>query len=434
MTSLEVDYYSYWFNPSAADEETKKEIIELFRIAGQIAPLKTDSERREFWITASKGTIEEFRQRYRQRYDEDASEEELQRAFGEYDQDEYWYKLTLVHFYDTWQEEEFYGIFLNNRYLLAINDRNANGYPVDARDLIRWMQQETHKVIHELQENTYNERVSRELPYKLRYGMISRKNYWDIYPEHRKFFREAVPLSEAERFLAYKQMLRKESIDEHEPENCREELTARDFFEACSCGYKALNLRLRRCWRFKDSEKEHARYGGATPKEMYYMFADGRDEGLMQVPMDDPDEFAMWIDGKGKYRDLHGGHPYEILPSMDPQNSLHLYVSKCEKGYYFSLTGATLFRCSDTMIFYNALKDNGYPVTLEGMDIIAARLEETDDIGLVPDFACTLYRDKHFPKAVADLEHLSDGDHAEQVIAKTRWLEIEKVFLNEDKT
>ncbi len=172
---------------------------------------------------------------------------------------------------------------------------------------------------------------------------------------------------------------------------------------------------------------------GVTPKEMYYMFADGRDEGLMEVPMDDSDEFALWIERKGKYENCRGGHPYEILPAGSLRNSLHLYISKCEKGYYFALAGATLFRCSDTVIFYNALKENGFPVSLDGMDTIAARLEETDDIGLVPEYEYMEYGDDHFPEEVADLVHLSNGERAELVIAKAKWFEIEKVFLKEDR-
>lgn len=57
------------------DAQSRCALMELFRLTDQIAPVDRDN-RREFWITAKRGTSEE----YRPYYDEDASEEELTAA------------------------------------------------------------------------------------------------------------------------------------------------------------------------------------------------------------------------------------------------------------------------------------------------------------------------------------------------------------------
>ena len=72
-------------------------------------------------------------------------------------------------------------------------------------------------------------------------------------------------------------------------------MTARQFYEACAVVYKRLQLPERVKWRFCDTDEEHERYGGTTAKELYYMFADGRDDGLRNVPMDDAEEFDLWL-------------------------------------------------------------------------------------------------------------------------------------------
>lgn len=79
---------------------------------------------------------------------------------------------------------------------------------------------------------------------------------------------------------------------------------------------------------FMDSEKEHRRYGGVTPKELYYMFADGRDDSMSKVPLDDAGAFAEWLEQKGLYYEFNGHHPWELLPSYSTEDSGHLYIGK----------------------------------------------------------------------------------------------------------
>lgn len=98
MNVFDVDYWLDVLHRDGLtlDEKSRCALIELFHLADQMAPVGRDN-RREFWITARRGSPEE----YRPYYDEDASEEELATAMREqYPLEEYWYKIVTVHHTD----------------------------------------------------------------------------------------------------------------------------------------------------------------------------------------------------------------------------------------------------------------------------------------------------------------------------------------------
>lgn len=119
-------------------------------------------------------------------------------------------------------------------------------------------------------------------------------------------------------------------------------MTARDFYEACAVCYKVVRMEQHVHFSFKDSKEEHLRYNGTTPKELYYMFADGRDDGLSCVPLDDAAAFAEWHNQKGPYYEFNGHHPWEILPSGSVEYSMHLQVMKSSNGFYYGLSAALI--------------------------------------------------------------------------------------------
>lgn len=46
-------------------------------------------------------------------------------------------------------------------------------------------------VLDKLRTGTYNAEIQEKLPDDYKYGVISRKDYWDIYPEDRADYRGA---------------------------------------------------------------------------------------------------------------------------------------------------------------------------------------------------------------------------------------------------
>lgn len=434
MNAFEVGYWLKVLGddhyPNILDEASIAAVKELFRITARIQAVG-DDDRKEFWVSAKRGTLEEFKEYY---YDE-ADEEELKEAYEDYYPDEtVWYKFVSVHHQFSGPEEEFFAVFLGHEYVLAVNDCNSKGYPIDATEFINWLCEAVEEVIRQVEQGIYNDMIAESLPHKYRYGTINRKDYWDIYPEERKKYRSCFKEDEINEFML---TARPEPYATYEDIDLMSTLTARQFYEACATGYKALGLEPRSCFRYKETEEERARYNGeTTPKEYYYMYADGRDDGMINVPLDDPQDFSEWLDHKGPYRKSNGGHPWEIIPSMSISNSLHLNVWKSRsdknKGYYFSLSGAKLVRSPDTVVFYLALRRVGYPVYLWDCDILKARFSESDKIGILPQAIRSIYGSSAFGREVEDCVNLDDGNNPEAVVAAADWIAEKEVSLKEN--
>lgn len=414
MNVFEVDYWVSVLhrNSLTLDEQSRCALMELFRLTDQMAPVGRDN-RREFWIIARRGSAEE----YRPFYDEDTSEEELADVMQElYPLEEYWYKVVTVHHTDC-RRGEYFGAILNNRCFLTINDPNEDGNPFNATELIDWLIQETKVVLEKLRNGTYNADVREKLPVDYKYGVISRKDYWNIYPEERDAYRSAFTPQQIEEFLRCKD----EFEEGYMPPNCLPHITARDFYEACMICYRAIGMEPKsRCW-FEDSDEEHQRYGGVTPKELYYMFADGRDDGMSKLPLDDAAAFEEWLEQKGPYYEFNGHHPWEILPSYSTEDSGHLYVGKAPDGYYFSLSGSSKTRSREIIRCFLALRAAGLPVRLHEGNKMQARLEETDMIGIVPEGRTTRYIYSIMEYDFLDAVHLYDDNKPEQVAEKAIW-------------
>lgn len=271
-------------------------------------------------------------------------------------------------------------------------------------------------MLEELRTGTYNEKIQKTLPDRYKYGVISRRNYWDIYPEERADYRSAFSEEQIASFLSCKN-----ELDAEVPQHCLFEITARKFYEACAVCYQAIEMEPRNYFTFKDTEPEHLHYNRTTPKELYYMFADGRDDGLRNVPLDDAAAFADWKNKRGPHYEFNGSHPWEIVPSGSTEYSLHLYVFHLEAGYYFSLSGSAFHRSKDTIRSFLALRDASFPIKLYEGARMLARLEETDWIGIMPQGRPTDYVHQIMRYDILDAVHLSDGDKQELVAAKAIW-------------
>ena len=205
------------------------------------------------------------------------------------------------------------------------------------------------------------------------------------------------------------------------PPHCLPYITVRDFYEACAICYRVIGMEPKsHCW-FEDSDEEHQRYSGVTPKELYYMFADGRDDGMSKVPLDDAAAFEEWLEQKDPYYGFNGHHPWEILPSYSTEDSGHLYVGKTSDGYYFSLSGSSQTRSREIIRCFLALRAAGLPVRLHEGNKMQARLEETDMIGIAPEGRTTRYIYSIMEYSFLDAVHLYDGDKPEQVAEKVIW-------------
>ncbi len=419
-----IDILKNGFAPHRIDDESQKKVETLFRILDCIKPVSDNSNKKSIWIYAENGPIEDYIRYYIDTYydecDDDGDvekgkDEALEDYKTRYHGDGKWYKLETVFHCDK-ENEPLFGVIIAHEYVLSVGDPNSKGYPIDASDFIDWIIVAVEMSIEKLKNHTYD---CDNLPYENRYGKILRKDYWDIYPEERECFRQGLSQKEIDSFLQ----------EESYPEKnlLKDICTARDYYEICAIGYHSVNYDAKRYLRFTDTEEEKARYGTElTPKEMYYCYADGRDDGLCNVPMDDPNEFELWTTQKGDYFEFNGHHPYEIVTSGSLINSIHLYPSKENGKWHMLLSSSRAGRSAEIVRMFLAMRKAGVPVELFEKEIISERFTEIDQIGILPTEleAWSPYSFQLFPEKVSDVINLPDINDPKRdlVIEKVAWL------------
>lgn len=414
------------WSPVRPDKKSEQMVVDLFKILEKIKPeMHGDDKHWTIWTAAKRPTFEEYKAAYYYDYYEDGdepnSDEELMEFWaGEYTEENIWYSMHFVYAPPFRAHEAYYGVFIDGNYIIGLNDINVKDYErVDETEFVSWLTDAVNDAIQKVEDGIYNDWVKNDLPYCFREGTISRKDYYDAYPEERKKFRDDLAKEEIDKFCA---LAKKKKIPAEE----RIKLTPRDFFEACTLGYKVSGFKKRKIWRFEETDEEKNRYkDDFTPREYYSMYADGRDDGLVNVPLDDSAAFAEWRKEKGPYYEFNGHHPFEVVGSYNISHSIHLiphFEDDSGEGYL-------LLSCNAASTSYyivkwlNAIADK-FPILLWDGDKVAARYEETDRIGIAP---CTDFlidgdnRSGRLGSDVLDAMYLPDG--YEKILDKIEWVQ-----------
>ena len=397
-----IEYYDNGIGEvSKLNDVSKERLLALFQEALPIAS-ESDHYRKSFYFSLPKGSFEKYRSLHL------GIDETVVREWFDNEDNETWFDCTFVCHQFNANDVAFYGVYINGSYVCGLNDPNEVEWPdIDATDMLDVLIEIVRDVIDRLRKGTYNDWVLANLSYTLKTGTISRKDYYDAFPEEREKYR----ISDHAR-----EILLRDVSTGIVPK------TARQYYEACAVCYHALGLSSGNL-RFEDTEEERTRYGGATPRELYYRFADGRDDGLAQVDLDSETEFLKWLQHKEPYG-YAGGHPFEIIFSFSGQHSVHLYA--WDDRLY--LAGGQFPANMSALKMYVALVDQGYKVEFANRDSILQRVEETDRIGIKPWFEYESSSD--FDEDVLDVIEL-DSDSYPKLKAKIVWQPIRKTYLTE---
>lgn len=388
LNSAQMDFYCHCYEGRNANfnKKTWELIDELFELINQIQPCGDDNLH-TLWFSLKYNPIQ---------YEDG---EEYVDEFAEKD---IWYKLTTS-FYKT-KDRTIKFIAINNKVIVQyISDQAPYGFEEDISELITCLIEEVSKIINMMKEDKYNDYISKNLSYLKRYGTISREDYYKIYKDERKEYLKNISENEIKEF----EKLINEQLERKEIENKLDNFTANDFYNACYLGY---------------TENKYENVEKYSPKEAYYRYADGRDEGLKDIDINSEEEFSKWYFDKNKF----GGHPWEVCRGG---NSTHIDLGvRYEDGkWYYFLRGKSFGRSIETIKFYLALRRKGLPVFLENAQEILNRLLEKDKIGIVPDFVITRYCESSFPQErILDFIHLPYDENKEKMIKYVTWQPIEK--------
>lgn len=413
--------------------EMLKKFFDVLKVFKPISEGTLNDKKYTFWFPLASPTLEEYQAEYQADYEEDhVAPDELEGYWKEaYPYHVCWYELTAITHQDN-DQELFCGVFIGNNYVLSIGDcnENKNGV-VNAVPLIDFLIEKAEETMQLVKEGVYNKSINESLPYRYRHGTIDRKTYYDLFPDEKVHFIGNLTEKEIQEFLPY-------ALAEDIPEDkLIPQMTARIFFEACTAGYKECGYKEKKSFLFHDTEEEHQRYGKYTPRERYSMYADGRDDGLSRLPLDDPKAFLLWDNREEPYYQFSGCHPYEVRSCFFIKRSIHLYPWKKDwqdkdSGWCFMVSCTEPGETEEVVRWTLGLAHAHYPVKVYGGKSIADRLMATDRIGINPEDA-VIFRETNcgtFDRSICDVVCLNSEAYNDQnVTSKVDWLPEEQVEL-----
>ena len=389
--------YRHMNDGSCYDEKSNALLNEVFELLKQIKPIDRNGLR-TLWFHAPRGSIKDYGS-----YKESKEWGEVQsyKKFvemwkDEYPNDTYWYEFSTVEDPDI----QYRMIFLNDRFVIEIDPRKeiSEFQRYDISDLCQWILDSVKECIEQLKDGTYNDLVAPAIPPERKTGTILRKDLWDIFPDAREEFFKDLSKEDVREFI---EKASRQADDEDSMTERIQNPTANDFYRFCALGYAENH--------YDGIEK--------TPKEQYYLHADGRDEGLSEIDPDSPEAFSRWYHDE-RHR---GGHPWEVCRGG---NSTHVSLQLSDHGktgWRLYLEGSSEGRTIETVKFYLALSRAGIPVYLVQAKNLILRLQEKERIGIVPEGVFPRYCESYFPdEDIIDFMNLP-FEKTDEVVAKTVW-------------
>jgi len=177
-----------------------------------------------------------------------------------------------------------------------------------------------------------------------------------------------------------------------------EKITSGQFFEACKAYYQA-NPDLFNKEKLYRCENKGNKYGTiispaeATGKDWYYNYADGRDDGLMNIDEDSHEDYLEWRERRGKY-EFNGGHPWEIERGWCLSLDAHLQIIDIKEsnsiesgqvpekwGYCFILSWHPL-KLPAVVKGFVYMRELGIPVIIHKSNCLKRILKMEDYIGI----------------------------------------------------
>ena len=391
--------------PEPYTPKTMKALDKLFKIVRGISPYNESNGLRRLYFPIERGTIEDYKNHCG--YfgdDDDPSPEEIEEMWKrDYPDEKQWFSFDFIED----DENGYRGIFLDNRLVLETMPCPAPPYPEDASEFVQWLVVKVRECLPIIKSGEYNRIIREELSPDQRFGTISRKAFWDIYPEEKEEYFSGLTDADRDEFLKLMENYSEDAI----PDHMIEDMTSGLFFRCCQMGYAANH------YEGNDT---------LSPKELYRKHADGRDEGLMNIDENSPEAFRNWYEHRE-----HGGHPWEVCRGG---NSTHvsLYVCNADHGFFFVVAGRSWGRSIETINFFLALHRAGMPVKINDGKKLADRIMGKDKIGIVPRWIIPRYCESYFPgEEILDFMNLPEEKH-DEFVAKCVWRDEPEISIISD--
>jgi hypothetical protein len=247
----------------------------------------------------------------------------------------------------------------------------------------------------------------KNLPLEMRYGVVAKSVVWKLYPD---WYRVDAALGKTKtaRFVAYVRdgKYRSEYTGHHR------KMSLALYMKYCKVAYKA-NLR-----HLKGTINKNM-----SGLAMYKRLADGRHEGLAELPMNSADAFKQWYHSK-----RGGGHPWEVYRGG---NTTHIDLGVIEKagGWSVYVMGSSTSRMAETIRIALALEKAGLPVEIPDAQEMKSRLLGMDNMGIIPNFIINHRASQIFENGdrVYDCVHLQDFSRKNRILPFITWKPIDPI-------
>ena len=226
----------------------------------------------------------------------------------------------------------------------------------------------------------YHARLASTLSPTLRYGVIHSGLLQTLVPDWRRF---DLDLGE-ETLSRAVELLRR-----HDPDPLPS-MTAGRYFDYAKVAYLANPETFTRSLFGSNDWAPNL-----SGRDLYVRWADGRDGGLRDLPLDSESAFSEWYHGKS----WQGGHPFEIFRGGNSTHiSLHVSPAAPWDGWRVSLEAFSSSRLVETCRAALALADAGLPCAVDHRESYVLRLTREDHVGIVPTGDGLAYAWHRFPK------------------------------------
>ncbi len=405
MIAAEVFNWTSWGNreiKSLAPES--QELFDAIFIKLQRIETSRVNNYCELWLPAKRGTVadldEDALEDFCEQYGE-ADSRGLEEAFiSEFPEDVYWFKLESA--YD-----------LNFRHLrlggftITLVDGEDDEYPHQCTEILEWVNAALTDTMTQIADGSYYRRMERELPLPLRYGTVSRRDYWACCPDNKLNNLKDLTQDEIDRFIS---VVEEESTTGLPIERIQN-VTFNQYFRYASHAFHAIGLNIKGKIPFEQFMRYGENFGGHI---------------LQELEHDSYEDFLRYY--KGELRT--GGHPWGLLRGTS-RSRIMLWPEKDERGWYFCFGGNPNWSVYEIVKMYLALKKCGCPVCFPQSEQTVRYLREEDTIGIVPINRLCVYCQSAFPGLeVKDFRHFhADEDGA--LKDRIRWLPFEIYKLKE---
>lgn len=324
-----------------------------------------------------------------------------------------WFSLCTVEY------KEFKSVWLGSKRIIEINPNQKEGWPYKMTNLLEWLIESVKEVIEMLKDGTYNTFIEENLPYKYRQGSISRKTYYEMYPDEVPDYEGCLTKDEIDEFSKVASQFGFSEDGSIESDFTLLAMTSGKFFEICSYGYK---------------ENKMKGYETLPPLELYKRFADNRDGGLTKIDMDSEKDFLLWYSKNDKDKWEEGenpSHTWEVMAGGS-RTRAHLVLRKKEKGWNLSLSGSRTYCTEELVRFYLGLVHNGIYPSFYGAKELLSKVLLEDKLGIVGEEGSTLaYAYGGFPDEDINNFIYMPERKKKLFINNATWYELEKIELQE---